>query len=324
MSPPEYSLLFKHVLDVGQAQFCSFSCDLFISAFNPSERVSSVWAKVRATEKHWLIHNEYGYSATELPTGLTFTDTSANEADFVLAYLDWVNSRGAVLERCSICVDITGFMRPHLLFLVSEFERRGVKRFDALYSEPVRYLDREETVFAVGAVSVVRQVASFEGVASRDSSNDLLIIGAGYDHQLISEVAEHKERAAKIQLFGLPSLRADMYQENVLRAYRAEESLGEAQDAASTKYFAPANDPFVTASILSEIVRRRDGIKKITNLYLSPLATKPQALGFALFYIGECRRRAASMLFPYSPRYSKETSVGLMRCWRYEVEFPLA
>jgi hypothetical protein len=321
----DYTIFFKHQLDVEEAQFSSFSCDLLISAFNSSGRVNAIWEKVRAREKHWIIHNEYGYTTDQLPTnGLVFTDPAENEAEFILNYLQWAEAKGIKLSDAAICVDLTGFMRPQLMFLIKALEQRGVVRFDALYGEPVRYLAREETIFAVGAVTQVRQVAGFEGLSNRDTSKDLLIIGSGYDHQLIAEVAEHKERAAKVQIFGLPSLRADFYQENVLRAHRADDALGDADSAFSLKFFAPANDPFVTASVVSEIVRGHGGLASISNLYLSPLATKPQVLGFALFYLGECKNAAASVLFPFAPQYAKETSVGVARCWRYEIELPVS
>ncbi len=66
-----------------------------------------------------------------------------------------------------------------------------------------------------------------------DISNDMLIVGSGYEDHLIKHVAEDKAKARKLQLIGFPSLRADMYQENVIRVQRAEESC---QRAARTAY----------------------------------------------------------------------------------------
>jgi len=198
---------------------------------------------------------------------------------------------------------------------------QGIRRFDALYSEPVAYADREETRFSDEVVEQVRQVAGFEGNHSTDVSRDVLIIGSGYDHELIARVAESKDQARKIQIFGLPSLRADMYQENVLRAHRAEEAVGGLGESYGT-YFAPANDPFVTASVLQQIVDELRAHNNLGNLYLSPLATKPQVLGFSLYYLTECRNAAASMIFPYSPSYNRETSKGVARIWKYTVELP--
>jgi hypothetical protein len=118
-------------------------------------------------------------------------------------------------------------------------------------------------------------------------------------------------------------LRADMYQENVLRAFKASDAIGTNKTFDIDRFFAPANDPFITAATLSEIVKLRERHGPITNLYLSPLATKPQALGFALYYLAECVGKNASILFPISTRYERETSTGLSRVWKYTVQYPL-
>jgi hypothetical protein len=209
-----------------------------------------------------------------------------------------------------------------LIFLLRWFADNGVKRFDALYSEPVVYSNREQTRFSDEVVVAVRQISGFEGTHNPDTSNDYLIIGAGYDHQLIAQVAENKEASMKIQIFGLPSLRADMYQENVLRAHRAEEAVGRHTVDESSSYFAPANDPFVTAATLREIVGRISVRKPITNLYLSPLSTKPQVVGFALYHLTEQRNNATSVIFPFCDAYDQETSTGVARIWKYTVELP--
>lgn len=183
------------------------------------------------------------------------------------------------------------------------------------------YSKREQTRFSDEAVVEVRQVAGFEGTHVPDTSNDYLIIGAGYDYALIAQVAENKELSKKIQIFGLPSLRADMYQENVLRAFLAEEAIGRNTADPANSYFAPANDPFATAQTLREIVARIGARRPITNLYLSPLATKPQVLGFAIYFLGDCRNTPTSVIFPFCEAYDQETSSGVSRIWRYTVEF---
>jgi hypothetical protein len=316
----DYTIFYKSRLSA--ADISAERWDFFISAFNPSDRVARVFEQVRAARKIWMVHREYDLTDTEIPNvGEVVRPEASNEGDFIAEFF----RRAALAEFAGVrvCVDITGFMRPHLMFLIKWLQRYGARAVDVLYSEPMSYSKREATQFSKGSIDAVRQVAGFEGVASRDTSNDLLIIGSGYDDRLIAEVAEHKDKADKIQIFGLPSLRADMYQQNLLRAHRAADAIGESHQAGQRRHYAPANDPFATATVLSEIVERRDKRRKITNLYLSPLATKPQALGFALFFLGECEGKNASIIFPFSSGYEKETGVGLSRTWRYTVEFPL-
>lgn len=314
----DYTVLYRQELPVGDDWSGATSWDTFISAYTAAERVQRVFDKVAASTKHWLVFAEYGFAPSECPS-TAFSSSSRDEAEYVKAF--WAERIGG-RRPGSLGVDLTGFIRPYVMFLVRWLAECGVRRFDALYTEPVIYSKRDQTRFSDEAVVEVRQVAGFEGVHSPDASNDVLIIGSGYDHQLIAQVAESKEFSNKIQLFGLPSLRADMYQENVLRAYQAEEAVGRHTADESSTAFAPANDPFVTAATLRALVAKMQARKPITNLYLSPLATKPQVLGFALYYLTERTNSATSVIFPYCEAYDRETSTGISRVWKYTVELP--
>ena len=112
-----------------------------------------------------------------------------------------------------------------------------------------------------------------KGHTIQDTSNDLLIIGAGYDHPLIAHAAEFKSNARKLQVLGFPSLRPDMYQENVLQVQKAAEHVGGRGDGMDT-VFVPANDPFNTALKLHNVVEQFSKTKPITNLYLCPIFHK--------------------------------------------------
>jgi hypothetical protein len=116
---------------------------------------------------------------------------------------------------------------------------------------------------------------------------------------------------------GFPSLQADFYQENVLNAHRAAEAVSATNE--NHPLFAPANDPFVTAAVLHETVteQRSRGAK---NIYLCPLASRPQALGFALYYLYEARDEPVSIIYPFATRYARETTTGIARIWKYRIE----
>ena len=314
----DYEVFYKKKYAVGHLP-TDRSWDLFVSAYNADDRVNQVFQNVVASEKHWLIFPEYRYSEDEYPDGKTFSLSDEGEIAVLQSYLNQIT---VDLTKIRICVDITGFMRPHLLFLLWCFMQKGVKQFDVLYAEPSYYTDREKTDFSVGAVNEPRQVSGFEGIHNTDTTNDFLIIGSGYDDRLIARAAESKNNARKVQVFGLPSLRPDMYQENVLRANQAVEAVGVGAGDEPNNFFAPAYDPFVTASVLREIVNRNHARKPITNLYLCPLATKAQTLGFALYFLTERQNTATSVIYPFTDTYSRETSKGVARVWQYTVELP--
>lgn len=298
----------------------SVSCDLFVSAYNVTDRVNRVFAGVDAAAKHWVVHSEYGFADHELPgTGSIFRPVG-DEVEFWMDYLSDPRLDGSIDAR-NIVVDITGMLRPHVLSLLRVFQTRGVRTLRVLYSEPARYLKAEKTQFSTGAVTEVRQVLGFEG--SHDLSGvdgDVLIIGTGYDESLMRHVADRYPRARKFQMFGLPSLQPQMYQENHLRAHGASESMG----AASDRYwlFAPASDPYATAAVVQDAVLREAGDPSFRNLYLAPLGTKAQVLGFGLYYLYACSNSPVSAVLPLSGGYTQESSVGLSRLWVYEFDLP--
>lgn len=315
----DYTIFYKQSLSASCDWAQGREWDVFLSAYNVSERVRRVFDSVRASEKHWLVHSEYGFTPAEIPKkGSVFAPSAgAREDDFIHQFVANVCPD---LSAKRLCVDISGFMRPHLLFLLRVLLSKGVRSFDVLYSEPSEYLRREQTEFAKGSVAEVRPIAGFEGVHQPSSSDaDLLIVGAGYEHDLMRQVANAKSNARKIQLLGFPPLQADFYQDNVLNAFRAAEAMSATNQ--NHPLFAPANDPFVTAAVLQETVveQRRRGIK---NLYLCPLSSRPQALGFALYFLHELDGQAVSIIYPFAPSYARETTAGLSRVWQYTVELP--
>lgn len=289
--------------------------DLFISAYSPAERVCSVFDAVSAAQKDWLLHREYEIGGADAPAGC-FSTGSLREDEYIVEYAEQ-RLTGQDLTRLRVCVDITGFMRPHMLYLMHFLHAKQVRSFDVIYTEPSHYQNRDDTRFAGEHVHTVRQVAGYEGYSENSTKGDLLIINAGYEDRLTAEVAEDKDKARKLVLLGLPSLKADMYQQGLLRKERARDALGDGV----REVFAPASDPFATATILSELVARERNSHGLTNLYLSPLSTKPAALGFALFYLRECRDLAASIIYPYSDTYAVTASAGIGRIWKYTVEF---
>lgn len=314
-----YKVSYRESWDAGQA-WPNDSWDVLLSAYNTSDRVKTVFTGCAARRKCWFISPEYQFDVSELPSGPdVFNASGLDEASAIVEFL---GQTAVQPDSERICIDSTGFMRHHLLILLKCLKTQGAKSVDVLYAEPTKYLKREKTQFSDGEVQEVRQVAGFEGSHDPDTSNDLLIIGAGYDDPLIAHAAESKSNARKIQMLGLPSLKADMYQENVLRAYKAAEQIGPGFDEEQT-VFMPANDPFITAETIREVVHRADQQRKITNLYLCPLSTKATTVGFGLYYLQEWEGLSASLIFPYCRTYARETSVGTSRIWRYRLEFAI-
>ncbi|MGI4830436.1 MAG: hypothetical protein ACRYFU_19880 [Janthinobacterium lividum] len=287
--------------------------DIFIAAYTEDDRARQIYDNVESTRKVWIILPEYQFSGTLPVEERLEAGEATNEAEFFSDLVQQLGLRAGI----RLAIDISGLLAPYLLFLIRRLTALGIVNIDVLYAEPARYIEREETQFSDEIVSEVRQVFGYQGAHTTDTNADVLIVGCGYDHQLLKSVAEAKEGCRTIQMFGLPALKPDMYQQNILRAMRASESMGRGAGEHPNNHFVPAHDPFRVATFLSTLHSK----EKFTNLYLCPLATKPQILGFGLFYVTECVSEPVSILYPICNSFPARTSTGVGRIWRYCTEF---
>lgn len=290
--------------------------DFFISSYNDAERVQNVFNHVKAKKKIWFKFSEYCY-----PEDHCVTDCISFLSKDEIEIIDKWGEVGARHED-KICIDATGFIRPYLAFLLRYLYEIGYKKIDVIYTEPRSYDKKEETEFSKGSITVVRQIHGFEGEPAPESGNDVLIINSGFDDKLITAVAENKKNTKKYQLLGFPSLRANMYQQGLLRVSKARDSLDHTMPDPSRTILAPANDPFITAAALEAEITHIHSIEPIRNLYLAPLATKPQLIGLVLYYLLGKKPCPVSLIFPFADAYSKETGEGLARTWLYSIQFP--
>jgi hypothetical protein len=294
--------------------------DLLLSAYDETTRCDVMFKNAKAEKKVCWALPEYGFSQAEVPTAVSRIgrEADADEMELVASHLRELGD----LSNLRLCIDISGFISHYVLVLLRVLYDLGVKRFDVVYAEPVRYTAKEQTKFSDETVLEVRQLAGYEGVHGTNTTRDLLVIAVGYDHRLVSEVASQKEHAKKVQIFGLPSLRPDMYQENLLRARHAAEAVGSDASDPENYRFAPANDPFVLASVVSEIVREHRKDYPSANVYLSPLSTKAHALGMGLYFLTECAASPSptSVIYPIFRKHERQTSDGVSALWRFKIE----
>lgn len=321
-----YSFLYKNKFEDFNENFVAenLQYDLFISCYNLSDRVNYIFNNVTANHKHWIISPEYRFSPVDIahlqePKFDYSSKPNITEGELIL---DYYEKNMDLLHNSRIGIDITGMLRPHIIFIVRLLKAKGIKKIDFIYSEPQNYKKKEETLFSLEHLEI-REVMSCSGVHNPETNNDFLIIGAGYDYQRIARISSSKPEAKKVQILGFPSLQADMFQQNILKSYKAEEeaSTGEFDLESDEIILAPANDPFITAQMLSDFIKLEESKQPITNLYICPLSTKAQTLGMALYYACECVDKKASIIFPFSSRYSTQTSEGISRICTYTVEF---
>lgn len=288
--------------------------DVFISAFNSEARIHQVFDAVHATRKYYVGLPDYRLDNAKVPENVLPLE-GEDENQIVDEIIQRLNLR----PDLKVCIDATGIVRQYLPALMKRLQIMQIVNFDFLYSEPVRYGDKESTQFSSADLIEVRQVLGFEGSHTTDSSRDTLIISAGYEHRLVSAVSDYKNHAEKKVIFAFPSMRPDMYQESVLSTYISRESLG--VKAVESPRFAPAYDPFVTAATLQSIVTEMEkNGRGISNLYLAPVSSKPITIGFSLYYLLERMETATSIILPFTKSYSDRSAIGISRIWVYKIE----
>lgn len=305
---------------VEPSDFSALTFDYFISAYNDSERVQTVFNEVSSPVKIIVLHSEYGVSVPGSLRGKPIIECLVDQ-DPVESLL--VGLRDVGLENADrsseIGIDITGFMRSHLMVLVYLVKEMGFTSVSYVYSDPRAYAAGSGTTFSKGALLPVQTVPGFEGIHETGLRlPDALVIGAGYDARLLRAIGESKRAAHHQVVFGLPSLQPHMYQESRLRAAEAAEWLNGFGSAALTS-FAPADNPFMVAESLQRQIGRLRAVESQRNVYLAALGPKPQVLGFALFYLYECVGTPTSVLAPAITGYSSETSKGVSRLHVYRV-----
>lgn len=298
--------------------------DLFISAYNETDRVNHIFDNVQAKEKHWIIFPEYHFTDIEIQglQGNVFNYSNWLDRDEDEIIFDYYEKNKSLFGNNKIAIDITGMLRPYIVYITRFLKTIGIKKVDFIYSEPMTYEKKEETEFSADFFEV-RDIKGFSGSHNPETFNDLLIYGAGYDYHKIKMIVKEKKQTKKIQVLGFPPLQADMFQQSILRSYKAEEdaSSGEFDLDSNNVILAPANDPFITAELISKYVKKINSAKNITNLYICPISTKAQTLGMALYYTMECVNQPASLIFPFSKTYSRKTSDGISKFWIYTVEY---
>jgi hypothetical protein len=171
----DYSIYYKEVVD-NKNFFSSHNFDLFISAYENCERVLNTFKQVNAKNKLWLLFPQYDYGVIDIKES-HFSSERLTEDEYFYELFEQVKINPGI----SLCIDISGFLRPHMIYLIRYLSYAGMKNIDILYTEPKMYVKGEKTDFS----GFIERVELVPGCSANDvnpqTENDILIIGAGYD-----------------------------------------------------------------------------------------------------------------------------------------------
>lgn len=313
----DYSYFYKRSFNINEVT-PEVNYDLFLSAFDDCDRTKNIYNWVTATEKKWLLFPQYHYDGDI--GGDFFKSEAIDEDQFIL---DLFENGIGINSEMKLCIDCTGFLIPHLVFLMGYLDNIGVKSFDMIYTEPERYEDGENTRFS----EIVDPPKTIPGFSSRISTiknnREILIVTAGYHEELLIKTMNDKKHVHhKYCITGFPSLQPDMYQENILRIKSIKETIGERMEYLHS----PAYDPFLAAQMFNDIVNKvyQSSLTNtdLNNIYIAPISTKPQAIGAALFYLWNKDTLPINIIYPCSQNHILGHAIGVKRTWCYTIELP--
>ncbi|MDC4527804.1 hypothetical protein OHV52_18285 [Acinetobacter baumannii] len=312
----DYDIFYRENLDINEIKEL-LSIDIFISAFNDSERVKRVFNEINAEKKIWFIQKEYHFDENiilDLPNKIT-----VDSCDESIQVEEIIKEIGAELEGKNIYIDCTGFMRHTLVFLIIRLGAKGCKNINIIYSEPSSYIDNDATRFS----ELCDEVRAIKGTSrSKIGPKEAVLMSIGYDADLMSQMLNKYEGVKLYPLFSFPSLSADMFQHSIIKSSNIQfSSKGQ---LANYRNFAPAHDPFSTAKEISKIIKRIAN-DNIYNIYLVPLSTKAQVIGHTYFWWKEREKLREdkiniNLTLPISSSYQSKTSHGIGRVWKYTLE----
>lgn len=92
-----------------------FNCpeyDLFLSAYDECDRTRIPYENVKAKKKLWLLFPQYQYNGDK-PQEECYLSDGKRESEYFQNFFSELDKEE--LRKMSICVDSTGFLRPHLI-----------------------------------------------------------------------------------------------------------------------------------------------------------------------------------------------------------------
>lgn len=310
---PKSTILPEKIGDIG-------AYDLLLTTYSTNDRVSFIGNNLSSKVVVKLVFNELQFH--DVKENNIFSCDTIEENIYISKLLKYLEETYSIstFETLRIAIDLTGFVTPYLFFLLlSLYQIQKVKEIGFFYTEPIKYLDAEYTEFLQGN-SESRPIKGFSMGSDMLSEDALLILGTGYDRSILQRI-NNQETCKKHYVFGLPSTQPDMYFQNIFNVYSVDKSIASLSN--ERKSYASATDPFHNAFVLDEIVTKESSL---TNVKLCPIGSKPQALGFFLYYLinHDKGTHKLNVIFPYSDIHNSDCSAGISRVWRYQINKSIA
>jgi len=301
--------------------------DLFIASISGEERCYRVWNMLN--ERDMTVNQKIIFYFEEVIRSLESGGEqkydelfNVNEKEKMHSILYDEISGLAALEEClnlddrdisnsKILLDISTMTKPYFFIIIQYLiNEKKCTSLHLAYTEPQSYYQLQEGgyLFTRGT-SRSSNIPAYSGMKDVSKKTALVIL-LGFEGERSSEVVRSVDPDVTIPVNGFPAYMPKFKDISLLQN---EEILKEPETLYNLRY-APAKDPFETKIVLEEIYAEyRDHY----NICISPLGTKPMALGACLFAL---KHPDVSVIYPYPREYNFKSSERYSDTWIYHVE----
>ena len=297
--------------------------DLFIASISGEERCSRVWEMLNesdtAVNQKIIFYFEEVIRSLESGGNEKYNELfDVNEYEKIHCELyDEISVLTALEERLDldgrdisslkILLDISTMTKPYFFIIIRYLiNEKKCRSLYIGYTEPQLYY---RPYYFTRGTSRSSNIPTYSG-KNNVSKKTALIVLLGFEGERSSEVVRNVDPDITIPVNGFPAYRPEFKDVSLLQN---EEILKEPETFSNLRY-ASAKDPFETKTVLEEIYAKYN---EYYNICISPLGTKPMALGTCLFAL---EHPDISVIYPYPCEYNFKSSERYSNTWIYHVE----
>lgn len=291
--------------------------DVFLSGYDGCERTNTIFKQTKAKSKYWLLFPQYQCDSSPEDGEEVLKSDKYEESDYIIEVISQIEEQ--FNPQMKLCIDCSGMLIPHLMFLLMHLQSLNIRNFEVIYSSPLFYQQEEDTIFG-DIVETPRSIDGYE-INCKVNAPEYVIMFAGYNEELVRNVALAKGSAIeKHIIIGFPPIEADMYQQSMIQLHKSSEILGE---KGIIYHKASAYDPLVVAEKLEKILRgiEKKYCEKIGAINIAPLSTKACAVAAAIVYMYN-QQSSLRIIYPPTKKYYTRQAVGIGKSYVYTLELP--
>lgn len=322
-------------------QYINSTVDLFITGISLEERCPKGWQMLKGEDikiknkvifyfkevikgfKQKGIENpqEYFDNLFDIgPGDCKLTVSLYDEITGLMELEKYLNESFSELKDKKVVIDFSIMIKPYIFILLKYLLcERNMEKIYLLYTEPASYhklrlkkvfknKNQEDSEYFTKGTVKIGEVPTYSGKQELTKKSALVVL-LGFEGERAVQVFNKVSPDLTIPVNGFPAYRPEFKDISIL----SNEELLKDSEIMKELMYAPANDPFETKNTLEEIYSKHS---ENYNISVSPLGTKPMAIGSCLFALEHSDIR---IIYPYPIKYNIKSSKGFGETWNYIV-----